>query len=75
MVYTKVCRFNAAGTVTSLFSETEVNTWWRHQMEIFSALLAFCVGNSAVTGWFPLTKASDVDLWRFLWLAPEQTAE
>ena len=28
-------------------------TWWRHQMETFSALLAFCVGNSPVTGEFP----------------------
>ena len=25
-------------------------SWWRHQMETFSALLAFCVGNSPVTG-------------------------
>ena len=23
-------------------------TWWRHQMEIFSALLAICAGNSTV---------------------------
>ena len=29
------------------------NTWWRHQMEIFSALLALCAGNSRVTGEFP----------------------
>ena len=28
-------------------------TWWRHQMETFSALLALCVGNSPVTGEFP----------------------
>ena len=28
-------------------------TWWRHQMETFSALLAICVGNSLVTGEFP----------------------
>ena len=28
-------------------------TWWRHQMETFSALLAFCEGNSPVTGGFP----------------------
>ena len=27
--------------------------WWRHQMETFSALLAFCAGNSPVTGEFP----------------------
>ena len=24
------------------------NTWWRHQMETFSALLALCAGNSPV---------------------------
>ena len=25
--------------------------------------------------WIPLTKASDAELWYFLWSAPEQTAE
>ena len=29
------------------------SAWWRHQMETFSALLAFCAGNSLVTGEFP----------------------
>ena len=29
------------------------NTWWRHQMETFSSLLALCAGNSPVTGEFP----------------------
>ena len=28
-------------------------TWWRHQMETFSALLAICAGNSLGTGEFP----------------------
>ena len=28
-------------------------TWWRYQMETFSALLALCAGNSPVTGEFP----------------------
>ena len=28
-------------------------TWWRHQMETFSALLALCAKNSPVTGEFP----------------------
>ena len=28
-------------------------SWWRHQVETFSTLLAICVGNSAVTGEFP----------------------
>ena len=27
-----------------------ITTWWRHQMETFSALLAVCAGNSPVTG-------------------------
>ena len=37
---------------------------WRHQMEAFSALLTFCVGNSPVTGEFPtqrlVTRSFDV---------------
>ena len=32
-------------------------TWWRHQMETFSALLAFCAGNSPVTGEFPAQRS------------------
>ena len=39
--------------------------WWRHKNEIFSALLALC-GHR----WIALTKASDVELWCFLWSAP-----
>ena len=39
-------------------------TRWRHQMKTFSALLAFCVENSPVTGEFPakrpVTRSSDV---------------
>ena len=31
---------------------------WRHQMEIFSALLAICAGNSPVPGEFPAHKSS-----------------
>ena len=30
--------------------------WWRHQMEIFSALLAICVGNWPTTGEFPTQR-------------------
>ena len=46
-------------------------TWWRHQMETFSALLAICVGNSPGTR----TKASDAELWCFLSSASELTVE
>ena len=40
------------------------SAWWRHQMETFSALLAFCAGNSPVIGEFPaqrpVTRSFDV---------------
>ena len=49
-------------------------SWWRHQMEPLSALLALCVGNSPVTCEFPSQKASDTELWCFLWSASERTA-
>ena len=31
-------------------------SWWRYQMEIFSALLAICAGNSPVSGEFPTQR-------------------
>ena len=41
-----------------------LSTWWRHQMETFSALLALCAGNSSVTFEFPaqrpMTRSFDV---------------
>ena len=33
-----------------------LKAWWRHQMETFSALLAFCAGNSPGTGEFPAQR-------------------
>ena len=39
-------------------------SWWRHQMETFTASLALCAGNSPVTGEFPaqrpVTRSFDV---------------
>ena len=32
------------------------STWWRHQMETFSAWLAICAGNSPVPGEFPTQR-------------------
>ena len=32
------------------------HSWWRHQMETFSALLALCAGNSPVPGEFPAQR-------------------
>ena len=51
------------------------NTWWRHQMETFSALLAICAGEFTGHRWIPRTKASDAELWCFIWSAPEWTIE
>ena len=31
-------------------------SWWRHQMETFSTLLAICAGNSPVPGEFPAQR-------------------
>ena len=47
-----------------LCSLTLITTWWRHQMETFSALLAICAEKSPVTGEFstqrPVTRSFDV---------------
>ena len=42
----------------------QIHTWWRHQMETFSALLVICARNSPVPGEFPtqrpVTRSFDV---------------
>ena len=47
-----------------IFKWVTVTSWWRHQMETFSALLAICAGNSPVIGEFPaqrpVTRSFDV---------------
>ena len=43
---------------------TDTTTWWRHQMETFSAWLGLCAGNLPVPGEFPaqrpVTRSFDV---------------
>ena len=50
--------------VKGLPTQENFNTWWRHQMETFPALLALCEGNPPVTGGFPsqrlVTRRFDV---------------
>ena len=46
------------------------NSWWRHQMETFSALLALCAGNSPVTGEFPSQRPMTRNFDAFFWSAP-----
>ena len=51
--------------------------WWRHQMEMFSMLLALCAGNSPVSGKFPsqrpVTRSFNVffDLCMNKWLSKQ----
>ena len=51
---------------------SNIYPWWRHQMETFSALLTgpLC-GEFSSHRWIPCTKASNAELWCFLWSAPE----
>ena len=66
VVYNDFCHFQQ--TIYPFFIHRQnMYTWssqrrdhsvgrWRHQMETFSALLAFCVGNSPVTGEVPTQR-------------------
>ena len=45
-------------------------TWWRHQMETFSASLSLCEGGCNCHRL--IAVISDAELWRFLWPAPQQ---
>ena len=47
----RVVHIEGAGVRTRAWS-----SWWRHQIEVFSALLALCAGNSPVLGEFPAQR-------------------
>ena len=52
------------GAVSQSCLKTRQITWWRHEMDPFSALLAICAENSPVPGEFPtqrpVTRSFDV---------------
>ena len=56
--------FSLIGTKQFDVNSIVFTTWWRHQMETFSASLAICAGNSPVPGEFPaqrpVTRSFDV---------------
>ena len=60
-IWLQSCSINWTYCVT--YQSIQV-TWWRHQMETFSALLAIFAGNSPVPGEFPtqwpVTRSFDV---------------
>ena len=43
----------ALGQSSNFLMPMKQSSWWRHQMETFSALLAICAGNSPVPGELP----------------------
>ena len=51
---------------------TPAASWWRHQMETFSALLALCVGNSPATGEFPTQRPVTRNFDVFFHLCPNK---
>ena len=55
------------------FLYTQHQTWWRHQMETFSALLAIYAGNSLFTGKFPSQRPFTRSFDFFLWSTVELT--
>ena len=64
-------------TVAIQSAKISALSWWRHQMEPFSALLALCAGNSPVIDEFtaqrPVTRSFDVffDLRLNKWLSKQ----
>ena len=60
----EVMCFITTASVVAVLSTRLCVSWWRHQMETFSALLALCARNSPVTGEFPpqkpVTRSFDV---------------
>ena len=58
---TKSVHMGSKTWLTSVTSgKTEVQTWWRHQMEAVSASLVFYAGNSPVAGEFPSQRQGPV---------------
>ena len=47
---------------TALKTVWATSSWWHHDMETHSALLALCEGNPPFTGGFPSQRASNVEL-------------
>ena len=59
-----ISKWMTGNTTTLSPSPVSAPSWWRHQMETFSALLAICAGNSPVPDEFPaqrpVTRSFDV---------------
>ena len=65
MITNEIGDVSLCESILTKFADAEsVSSWWRREMETFSALLAICVGNSPVTDEFPtqrpVTRSFDV---------------
>ena len=64
--YSKIIASDSKSKEVNMIQVIKRNTWWRHQMETFSELLALCAGNSPVPRWSqfpsprPVTWSFDV---------------
>ena len=73
------CNHNVSHVVKTMGIDDDVIKWkhfpryWPYVWE-FTGYWPF-VGEYTGHWWIPLTKASDAELWCFLWSAPEQTIE
>ena len=76
-----VTRNSWAAQTYDIFSNTSLyqilineiqRAWWRHQLETFFRVSGPLWGKFTGHRWIPLTKASDAELWCFLWSAPEK---
>ena len=54
---------------------TKSVTWWRHQMETYSALLTICAGNSPVPGEFPTQRPVTQSFHVFFDLCPNKRSK
>ena len=77
------CKYLWACYEIKLVCSISHETAWRHQMETFSALLAFCEGNQPVTGGLPSQRTvtqsfnlfSLICVWRNGWAIETQWLE
>ena len=68
--FIKLCEKEHVDEITLVSITLALCPWWRRQMETFSAHWPF-VWEFTGDRWIPLTKASDAELWCFLWSVPE----
>ena len=60
----EIVKYSGNSEIPRKIRKYRSNSWWRHQLETFSAIQAFCVGHSPATGEFPaqrpMTRSFDV---------------